>query len=164
MEQKDNFQNAGHFFIFGVKFPSPLFNNHFRIIVEIIQCRRIIFFIRPFESLIGRRFSQFYPVKLGNTLFIHYHDVTHSRNCIRFPYGTYIKGNTVYIQFYFNHILFVLIIFFFLVTIVIERKGKLLYLSEIVLKIHIYCLLVGGCRRIVKPECFTRKRVQVIRQ
>lgn len=37
-------------------------------------------------------------------------------------------------------------------------------LPETILKIHIYRLLVGLCIGIVKPECFTRKRVQVIRQ
>ena len=57
MVQKGNFQNTYHFFIFGIKFPRPFFDNHFIVIIEPFQHGCIIFFIRPFESLIGRCFS-----------------------------------------------------------------------------------------------------------
>ena len=56
MVQKGNFQNTYHFFIFGIKFPRPLFDNHFRIKIEMFQYGCIIFFIRPPESLIRRCF------------------------------------------------------------------------------------------------------------
>ena len=56
MVQKGYFQNTYHFFIFGIKFPRPLFDNHFRIKIEMFQYGCIIFFIRPPESLIRRCF------------------------------------------------------------------------------------------------------------
>ena len=46
---------------------------------------------------------------------------------------------------------------FLFTVIVIERKGKLLYLSEAVLKIYIYGLLVRSCGGIVRPEFYRRK-------
>ena len=54
MVQKSYFQNTYHFFIFGIKFPCPFFDNHFIVIIEPFQHGCIIFFIHPFERLIGR--------------------------------------------------------------------------------------------------------------
>ena len=50
---------AHGFFFLDVVFPCSFIDKHFRVAVEPFHYRRIIFFVRPFENLIGRRFPQF---------------------------------------------------------------------------------------------------------
>ena len=47
---------AHGFFFLDVIFPCPLSDKHFRVVIEPYHYGRIIFFVRPFENLIGRRF------------------------------------------------------------------------------------------------------------
>lgn len=93
---------AHGFFFLDVVFPSPLGDNHFRVAIEPYHYGRIIFFIRPLENLIGRRFPQCSTVTFGNAVLIHDNDVTYCRNRIRFQRGFYVPRDTFYIQFYFT--------------------------------------------------------------
>ena len=115
---------AHGFFFLGVIFPCPLSDKHFRVAIEPYHYGRIIFFVRPFENLIGRYFPQFSTVTFGNAVFIHYDDVTYCRNCIRFQRGFYIPRDTFYIQFYFYHVILLFRGYrfrFFLAVVIIER-------------------------------------------
>ncbi len=76
---------AHGFFFLDVIFPCPFIDKHFRFAIEPYHYGRIIFFVRPFENLIGRRFPQFSPVTCGNAVLIHNENVTYCRNCILFP-------------------------------------------------------------------------------
>ena len=115
---------AHGFFFFGVIFPCPLSDKHFRVAIEPYHYGRIIFFVRPFENLIGRYFPQFSTVTFGNAVLIHNDDVTYCRNYIRFQRGFYIPRDTFYIQFYFYHVILLFRGYrfrFFLAVVIIER-------------------------------------------
>lgn len=115
---------AHGFFFLGVIFPCPLSDKHFRVAIEPYHYGRIIFFVRPFENLIGRYFPQFSTVTFGNAVLIHNDDVTYRRNCIRFQCGFYIPRDTFYIQFYFYHVILLFRGYrfrFFLAVVIIER-------------------------------------------
>ena len=115
---------AHGFFFLGVIFPCPLSDKHFRFAIEPYHYGRIIFFVRPFENLIGRYFPQFSTVTFGNAVLIHNDDVTYCRNCIRFQRGFYIPRDTFYIQFYFYHVILLFRGYrfrFFLAVVIIER-------------------------------------------
>lgn len=115
---------AHGFFFLDVIFPCPLSDKHFRVAIEPYHYGRIIFFVRPFENLIGRYFPQFSTVTFGNAVLIHYDDVTYCRNYIRFQRGFYIPRDTFYIQFYFYHVILLFRGYrfrFFLAVVIIER-------------------------------------------
>ena len=116
---------AHGFFFLDVIFPCSFIDKHFRVAVEPFHYRRIIFFVRPFENLIGRRFPQFSPVTCGNAVLIHDNDVTYCRNCICFQRGFYVPRDTFYIQFYFYHVILLFrgryCFCFFLAVVIIER-------------------------------------------
>ena len=81
---------AHGFFFLGVIFPCPLSDKHFRVAIEPYHYGRIIFFIRPFENLIGRRFPQCGTITFRNAVLIHDNDVTYCRNRVCFQCGFYI--------------------------------------------------------------------------
>ena len=115
---------AHGFFFLDVIFPCPLSDKHFRVAIEPYHYGRIIFFVRPFENLIGRYFPQFSTVTFGNAVLIHDDDVTYCRNYIRFQRGFYIPRDTFYIQFYFYHVILLFRGYrfrFFLAVVIIER-------------------------------------------
>ena len=115
---------AHGFFFLDVIFPCPLSDKHFRVAIEPYHYGRIIFFVRPFENLIGRYFPQFSTVTFGNAVLIHDNDVTYCRNYIRFQRGFYIPRDTFYIQFYFYHVILLFRGYrfrFFLAVVIIER-------------------------------------------
>ena len=115
---------AHGFFFLDVIFPCPLSDKHFRFAIEPYHYGRIIFFVRPFENLIGRYFPQFSTVTFGNAALIHNDDVTYRRNYIRFQRGFYIPRDTFYIQFYFYHVILLsggYCFRFFFSVVIIER-------------------------------------------
>lgn len=115
---------AHGFFFLGVIFPCPLSDKHFRVAIEPYHYGRIIFFVRPFENLIGRYFPQFSTVTFGNAVLVHNDDVTYCRNYIRFQRGFYVPRDTFYIQFYFYHVILLFRGYrfrFFLAVVIIER-------------------------------------------
>ena len=118
---------AHGFFFLDVVFPCSFIDKHFRVAVEPFHYRRIIFFVRPFENLIGRRFPQFSPVTCGNAVLIHNDNVTYCRNCFCFQRGFYVPRDTFYIQFYFYHVIllfrgrYCFCFCFFLAVVIIER-------------------------------------------
>ena len=88
---------AHGFFFLDVIFPCSFIDKHFRVAVEPFHYGRIIFFVRPFENLIGRRFPQFSPVTCGNAVLVHNDDVTYCRNRVCFQRGFYVPRDTFYI-------------------------------------------------------------------
>ncbi len=91
-------------------FPCPLSDKHFRVgNRNHYHYGRIIFVVRPFEYLIGRRFS---IIQLWSRSEIQSLSkmmmVTYCRNCICFQRGFYVPRDAFYIQFYFTMSVFVI--------------------------------------------------------